>query len=115
MSTSIKVTLPEEFNPDERAYFYQKLSILNYFLLPGTNVFLKVENKDNNGDKHYKLEINFNKTVVKTSLESNDYHNAIKKMMISLQDKFTDILDSVNNREKKEKTNDSCESKKTYH
>ncbi len=121
MSSNIKVTLPEYFNPDQRAYFYQSLSILNYFLLPGTNVNLIVEKEaEGETERKYNLEINFNQTIVKTSLSSNDYHSAIKKMMINLQGKFSEILETVNKREAKEKKSESskkdeAETEKIYH
>ena len=120
MSANIKVTLPDSFNPDQRAYFYQSLSILNYFLLPGTRVNLQVEKEIDEEDNKYNLEISFNQTVVKTSLTSGDYHSAIKKMMMNLQGKFAEILETVNKRESKAKSNeksksDEPESEKIYH
>ena len=68
----------------------------------------------------YNLEISFNQTVVKTSLTSGDYHSAIKKMMMNLQGKFAEILETVNKREAKAKSNekaksDESESEKIYH
>lgn len=96
MSSNIKVTLPDDFNPDERAFFYQSLSALNFFLLPGTNVFLLVKPDEEEENKNnYLIEINFNKTVVKTSTKSESYHTAIKKMMDNLQNKFAEILEVV--------------------
>ena len=120
MSANIKVTLPDCFSPDQRAYFYQSLSVLNYFLLPGTNVNLKVEKEIDEEAKIYNLEISFNQTVVKTSLSSDNYHIAIKQMMMNLQGKFAEILETVNKREAKAKSkekskSDKAEGEKIYH
>jgi len=112
MSSNIKVTLPESFSPDERAYFYQRLGTLNYFLLPGTQVNLQVDESTDEADKKkYNLEINFNKTIVKTSMSSDNYHTAIKRMMDNLQGKFTEILETVNKKEKKAKASEEEKSK----
>lgn len=104
MSQGIKVTLPHEFQPEKRAYFYQSLSVLNYFLLPGTVIQLQVKPGSESEKNLYYLEISFNNTIVKTSVETNDYQEAIKKMMSNLQGKFAEIIELINKgKSKKEK------------
>jgi len=73
MSQKIRVTLPQDFHPSENS----------------------------EGKKLYSLEICFNNTTVKTSVESKDYQGAIKKMMTSLQGKFAEILELVGKKNEK--------------
>ncbi len=120
MSHNIKVTLPHEFNPEKRAYFYQSLSALNYYLLPGTTIQLQVKDSSEDESDLYYLEICFNNTIVKTSVESKDYHFAVKKMMNSLLNKFSEILQLVNKSSKKEEAkpkdeNDADDEDKIIH
>ncbi len=125
MSTStIRVTLPEEFSPDDRAYFYQSLSAINYFLLPGTEILLNVSSDEREHEEapleeklHYQLEIQFNNSTIKASIFSASYHDAVKSMMSTLEAKFSDILKTVARKEAKkvQADSDSEDDKKVIH
>ena len=117
MAENVKVLLPEDMESSRRAYFYQSLSVIDFFMLPGTQIELDVHtDEENEKVAIYEVKIQLNSTIIKAAIRSEDYFSAIKKIFAKVADQLTAALKKVTSEQSKvEKAEVSEEKGKIIH
>lgn len=96
MSGNVKVLLPEGMESSQRAFFYQSLSTIDYFLLPGTQVELDIfTDEESDGVAIYEVKIQLKSTVIKAAIRSEDYFVAVRKIFNKVGEQLAVTLKKV--------------------